>query len=85
MVTTEGKNRGTALILTINEASLEFYEDIKQYFLNLSAFQYMLVAEHVGSTNKHYHMFVQYNQPKYVVRRKLHGAHIESVMILLKC
>ncbi|KAG4102201.1 hypothetical protein H8356DRAFT_1272051 [Neocallimastix lanati (nom. inval.)] len=68
MVNTEGRNTGTAFILTINEASLEFYEDIKQYFLKLSEFAYMLVTEHVGSSNKHYHMFV----------RKLHGAHIEK-------
>ncbi|KAL6635664.1 hypothetical protein LY90DRAFT_507980 [Neocallimastix californiae] len=78
MVNTEGRNTGTAFILTINEASLEFYEDIKQYFLKLSEFAYMLVTEHVGSSNKHYHMFVQYNQSKYIARRKLHGAHIEK-------
>lgn len=68
----------TSFILTINQASFEFYRDIINYLKNLSQFQYLLVTEHVGSSNKHYHAFVQYNQSKYLSYSRLHGAHVEE-------
>ena len=39
-------------ILTVNEASLEFYADIREYLCGLSKFEYFLCTEHVGSANK---------------------------------
>ena len=65
-------------ILTVNEASLEFYEDIRRYLTGLTQFQYYLCTEHVGNENKHYHIFVQYNQSKYLSYSRLHGAHVEE-------
>lgn len=63
--------------LVINPASLEYYEDIKQYVMGLKYFQYMLVCEHIGQEEKHYHMLLQLRDslPKLSVK-KLHGAHI---------
>jgi len=65
-------------ILTVNEASLEFYADIKEYLCGLTRFEYFLCTEHLGSDNKHYHIFVQYSQSKYLSFSRLHGAHVEK-------
>lgn len=65
-------------ILTLNLASLEYYEDIKQYLTKLTGMQYILVTEHIGQENKHYHIYVQYQRSKKLSVAKLHGAHIEK-------
>ena len=77
MVSGQTKSNKT-FILTLNEAVLEFYTDIKEYLMNLTQFQYFLCTEHIGSSNKHYHVFVQYNQSKYLSYSRLHGAHVEK-------
>ena len=38
----------------------------------------MLVVEHIGQENKHYHAYVQYDKPKRLSLAKLHGAHVEK-------
>lgn len=67
--------------LTINPAALEFYQDIKEYVMGLKHFQYMLVCEHIGQAEKHYHMLLQLAKslPRLSVRN-LHGAHITPKM-----
>lgn len=67
-------------LLTINEAALEFYEDIKEYVTSRNGFEYMLCCEHVGQENKHYHMFIQYNKTTYLSYYKLHGAHLDKCL-----
>jgi hypothetical protein len=57
---------------------VQWYEDIKQYLLSLKNFQYLLVTEHIGQDNKHYHAYVQYSKPAYLSYRKLHGAHVDK-------
>lgn len=69
---------GKNFILTLNEVTLEFYTDIKEYLTNLKNFEYFLCCEHIGQDNKHYHVFVQYNNTKRLSTKKLHGAHIEK-------
>lgn len=69
---------GRNFILTINLASIEFYDEIKHYLTNLSQFQYFLCCEHVGQENRHFHIFVQYKNTKKLSVAKLHGAHIEK-------
>lgn len=64
-------------ILTVNPASLEFYEDIRNYLMHLKGLAYILVTEHFGQEQQHYHIFVQYTNTKRLCIRKLHGAHIE--------
>lgn len=70
-------NKGRNFILTINEASLEFYADIINYLTGLSGFIYLLCTEHIGSSNKHRHVFVQYENTKKLTLSRLHGAHCE--------
>lgn len=67
-----------AFLLTVNEASLEYYQDIIEYLTGLTQFQYLLCTEHIGSANKHYHIYVQYNQSKYLSYSRLFGAHVET-------
>ena len=77
MVSTSTKS-STAFLLTINEKSLEFYQDIFEYLTKLKGFNYILVTEHLGQENKHYHAYVQYQHSKRLSLAKLHGAHVEK-------
>lgn len=36
------------------------------------------MTEHHGSSNKHYHVYVQYNSSKYLSYSRLYGAHVEE-------
>lgn len=65
-------------ILTVNEKSIKDYDDIKDYLTNLKAMNYYLCAEHIGQDNKHYHIFVQYDNSKKLSFKKLHGCHVEK-------
>ncbi|ORX53749.1 hypothetical protein BCR36DRAFT_225185, partial [Piromyces finnis] len=58
--------------------ALEYYEDILQYLRRLTGLQYLLVTEHVGQAQRHYHVFVQYSNCKRLSIRKLKGAHVEK-------
>lgn len=73
---TPGKARN--FILTINEKSLEHYEDIKDYILNLKSNNYYLCCEHIGQENKHYHIYCQFKTPIKLSVKKLYGAHYEK-------
>lgn len=63
--------------LTLNEKTLENYNDIENYLLNLKSLTYYLCVEHIGSENKHYHILCQFDYPIKLSLKKLHGAHIE--------
>lgn len=65
-------------LLTLNEETLPHYKEIVEYVTSLSQFQYMLVCEHIGQENKHYHMFLQYNTSKRLSIQKIFGAHIDK-------
>lgn len=65
-------------ILTLNPATLEFYQDIIQYLKSLVGLNYLLVTEHIGQAQKHYHVYVQYERSKKLSVNKLHGAHFEK-------
>ena len=77
MVSTNTKS-GKAFLLTVNEKSLEFYQDIFDYLNNLKNRNYILVTEHIGQENKHYHIYVQYENSRRLSLAKLHGAHVEK-------
>lgn len=68
----------TSFCLVLNEQSIEFYSDIKRYLTGLTQWNYFLCTEHIGSSNKHYHIFVQYKQSKYLSYSRIHGAHVED-------
>lgn len=78
MMTKENNFSGRNFLLTLNLTTLEFYRDIIDYLKGLSQFQYLLCCEHIGQENKHYHVYVQYNNTKRLNTKKLHGAHIEK-------
>ena len=40
--------------------------------------KYYLCCEHIGQENKHYHIYVQYDNPKKLAFKKLHGCHVEK-------
>ena len=65
-------------ILTLNLAALEYYQDILDYLKSLTGLTYLLVTEHVGQENKHYHVYVQYENSKRLSINKLKGAHVEK-------
>lgn len=68
---------GRNFILTLNPATLEFYRDVINYLKSLKGLSYLLVTEHLGQEQKHYHVFVQYTNSKRLSVKKLHGAHFE--------
>lgn len=65
-------------ILTINEKVIPHTSDILKYVENLKSFQYVLVTEHFGQENRHYHMYIQLNQCIALSVKKLFGAHIDK-------
>lgn len=65
-------------ILTVNEKSIEYYDKIKDYLTNLKGMNYYLCAEHIGQENKHYHIYIQYDNTKKLNIKKLHGCHVEK-------
>lgn len=65
-------------ILTVNEKSLKHYDEIYKYLTSLAHFNYILVTEHFGQENKHYHIYVQYNRTKQLCIEKLFGSHLEK-------
>lgn len=65
-------------ILTLNPAALEFYADIINYLKSLRGLKYLLVTEHFGQEQQHYHIFVQYENSKRLSIKKLKGAHVEA-------
>ena len=66
-------------LLTVNEKSIPFYNQIVDYLTHYKAFNYLLTVEHIGQENKHYHIAVQYTNPiKLITKEKnTHGAHVE--------
>jgi len=77
MVSTSTK-AGKNFILTLNETTLEFYQDIFNYLNNLRGRNYILVTEHIGQPNRHYHIYIQYENTKRLSLARLHGAHVEK-------
>ncbi|ORX42374.1 hypothetical protein BCR36DRAFT_416125 [Piromyces finnis] len=59
------------------ENSTKYFADIKAYLKSLVGLKYLLVTEHIGQAQKHYHIFVQYQNSKNLSIRRLKGAHLE--------
>ena len=68
---------GRNFLLTINAKSIEFYKDILEYVKGLTGLNYLLCCEHIGSENKHYHMYLQYNNTKKLNSKRLHGCRVD--------
>lgn len=65
-------------LLTVNPASLVWYEEIKGYFKNLKSCNYYLCTEHIGQAEKHYHICCQFTIPIKLSIKKLHGCHVDA-------
>lgn len=76
--TKQSRSKSRNFILTVNEKSLEHYEDIKNYITGLKTNIYYLCCEHIGQENKHYHIYCQFNNPVCLSVKRLYGAHIET-------
>lgn len=66
-------------LLTVNEASIPFYNEILDYLTSSKNFQYLLAVEHIGQENKHFHIAVQFNTCRRLSIKKLHGANISPM------
>ena len=75
---TNYKIRGRNFLLTVNEKSIEYIEDIFDYLQHWKTLQYLICCEHIGQENKHYHIFVQYNNPINMDSNYLKGCHIDK-------
>lgn len=64
-------------MITINEKSLEHYDDIQKYLLGLKTLTFYYCVEHIGSENKHYHVLVQFNNSIKLSLKKLFGSHVD--------
>lgn len=70
--------KGRNFIMTINESVIPHTQDIIDYLENLKKFQYIIVCEHIGQDNKHYHLYVQFGDNKKLTFKKLYGAHVDK-------
>ena len=70
--------QGRNFLLTVNEKSLIHIEEIINYLENLKGFIYMLICEHIGQENKHYHIYIQFNNCKRLSFKKLFGSHVDK-------
>lgn len=68
----------SSFIFTINEKSLEKWKEIVNYLKRRAGCNYILVTEHIGQNNKHYHCFVQYSHSIRLSMEMLHNAHIDK-------
>lgn len=70
--------RARQFIMTVNEKVIEKTQNIIEYLEHYKNFNYMLIVEHIGQPNKHYHIYVQYLNVVNLSNDKLCGAHVEK-------
>lgn len=76
--TKSGVNKARNYLLTLNEKTLEHYESVKEYITHYKSLNYYLCCEHIGQENKHYHIFIQFNNLIKLDIKKLYGAHVDK-------
>lgn len=74
----KGWKKGKSFSLTVNESSLKDYDKIVKYLKSFKGLNYILVTEHFGQENKHYHIYAQYSTMKKLTFSKIYGAHLEE-------
>ena len=70
------KIRAKNIILTINQKSLEFENEIYNY-MKLKNANYILICSH-DKPQYHHHMYVQFPDYRIISSDKLHGSHVEK-------
>ena len=76
--TIAGNVQGRNFLITINEKVIPYTGNIINYMGGLKGCIYILVCEHIGQDNKHYHMYVQYDNCKRISYKKLFGCHVDK-------
>lgn len=71
-------------MMTMNEKTLEHYDNIINYLTSRKTLNYLLVVEHIGGENKHYHALAQFRNPTSLCLKKLYGTHVETVKGTIK-
>lgn len=71
-------NKKRVFAVTINEASLPHYNEIKDYILNLKSLDYMLTIQHFNQKRIHYHMLIKFKNMVRLSTKKMFGSHIET-------
>lgn len=65
--------------LTMNKASLKYYEDLKDYLLNDKKATYLLSCLEENSNNElHIHIYVQFKERTRLATNKCYHSHIET-------
>lgn len=77
---TKAAPKKKAFLLTVNEKSLEHYQEIKNYIIGLKSNTYYLCCEHIGQENKHYHIYCQFSNAVKLSIKKLFGAHVDACL-----
>lgn len=70
--------RGRQFIMTLNEKVIPYCKNIIEYIEHYKTFNYILITEHIGQDNKHYHLYCQFVNPVNLNVNKLFGCHIEK-------
>lgn len=72
------KVRARNVILTVQKEGEKNLNNIVKYFKSYKAFRYILITKHDGPSVEHFHLYVQFNQPRTVDSRYCYGAHLEE-------
>lgn len=72
------KIRARNVILTVQKEGEKNLNNIVKYFKSYKAFRYILITKHDGPSVEHFHIYVQFNQPRTVDSRYCYGAHLEE-------
>lgn len=70
--------RARNVILTIQKEGEKNLNNLIKYMKHFKAFRYILITKHDGPSVEHYHMYVQFNQPRTIDSRYCYGAHLEE-------
>lgn len=70
--------RGRHFLMTINERTIPYTMMIVDYINHWKTVNYILITEHIGQENKHYHLYCQFTNPINMNSEYTCGAHIEQ-------
>lgn len=72
------KIRARNVIMTLQKSKEDKLEDLINYLTHFKANNYILITKHDGPTEEHYHIYIQYSEPRTIDSRYCYGAHIEK-------
>lgn len=72
------KVRARNVILTVQKEGEKNLNNLIKYMKHFKAFNYILITKHDGPSVEHFHIYVQFNQPRTIDSRYCYGAHLEE-------